>query len=193
MHPRAALLTVLIAATSACGAGPAPDTTAEPTPFVASTPSTPKGFTAVECPAVVGGKPATLRLAVPDGFTSESTGPTEQTPSGQCTWRDPEDRFLSVQVGETESLADHEDELKQYEGIGGDDEVRNVTYDAPVDVFGDLEGERLTWWTYSDGSPAECVDVQANGISLFWESPEDVDQRLDDLDLLLDSVELIRS
>ncbi|MEU6136458.1 hypothetical protein [Nocardioides sp. NPDC047086] len=193
MHLRAAPTIVLIAATSACGAGSGPVTAAEPTPFSAATTSTPKGFTAGECPAVVGGKPVTLRLAVPDGFASESTGPTEQTPSGRCTWRDPEDRFLSVQVGETESLADHVDELKQFEGMGGDDEVRDVTYDAPIDAFGDLEGERLTWWTYSDGMPADCVNVQANGISLFWETPDDLGQRLDDLDVVLDSVELIRS
>ena len=193
MQFRAAPMIVLIAATSACGSGSVPMTTAAPTPFSASPTSTPEGFTAAECPAVVGGKPVTLKLAVPDGFAAESVDPSDQTPDGQCTWRTSEDRFLSVEVGEKESLADLDEELKQYEDIGGDDEVKDVTYDAPADTFGDLEGERLSWWSYSDGMPADCVHVQANGIRLFWENPDDIDQRLDDLDVVLDSVELIRS
>lgn len=184
---------VLIAATSACGSGSVPVTTGTPTPFSASSTSTPDGFTAAECPAVVGGKAVTLKLAVPDGFASESTDPSDQTPDGQCSWRTPEERFLSVEVGEKESLADLNDELKDYEDIGGDDEVKDVTYDAPADAFGDLEGERLSWWSYSDGVPADCVHVQADGIRLFWQNPDDIDQRLDDLDVVLDSIELIRS
>ncbi|NYI78700.1 hypothetical protein [Nocardioides panzhihuensis] len=193
MHFRAAPMVVLLAATSGCGAETVPVTTEAPTPFSASSASVPQGFAAAECLAVVGGKAATLKLVVPDGFAAESTGPSEQTPGGQCTWRTSEDRFLSVEVGETESLLDLNGELKEYEGIGGDDEVKDVTYDAPTDAFGELEGERLSWWSYSDGMPADCVQVQANGIRLFWQNPDDIDQRLDDLDIVLDSVELIRS
>lgn len=148
MHFRAAPLIVLIAATSACGAGSTPVTTDAPTPFSASSTSKSEGFTAAECPGM---------------------------------------------VGEKESLADLNDELKEYEDIGGDDEVKDVTYDAPTDTFGGLEGERLSWWSYSDGVPADCVHVQANGIRVFWQNPDDLDQRLDDLDVVLDSIELIRS
>lgn len=119
--------------------------------------------------------------------------PSVHTPDGQCTWSNPEDLFFSVQVGEEESLEDVRDKLKQYEGIGGDDEVKDVTYDAPAEAFGGMEGERLSWWSYSDGSPADCIHVQAGGIRLFWQNPDDIDQRLDDLDVVLDSVELIRS
>lgn len=193
MHFRAAPLIVLIAVTSACGAGSGPVTTDAPTPFSSSSTSTPEGFTTAECPAVISGEQVALKLVLPDGFVSESTGPSEQTPDGQCTWRTPEERFFSVQVGEKESLADLNDELKEYEDIGGDDEVKDVTYDAQTDTFGDLEGERLSWWSYSDGMPADCVHVQANGIRVFWQNPDDIDQRLDDLDVVLDSIELIRS
>ena len=193
MRSRAAAMIVLVSATSACGAGSAPETTAAPTPFNAASTSTSDGFTAAECPAVVGGEPVTLRLVVPDGFVSASADPSNRSPDGRCSWRTREDRFLSVEVGEKESLADLRDELKQYEDIGGDDEVQDVAYDAPTATFGDLEGERLSWWSYSDGLPADCVHVQANGIRLFWQNPDDIDQRLDDLDVVLDSVELIRS
>ncbi|MGH3351856.1 MAG: hypothetical protein ACRDPS_14405 [Nocardioides sp.] len=195
MQIRAALSAtlILIAATSACGAEEPPVTTGTPTPFSAASTSVPAGFTAAECPATVRGKPATLKLVVPTGFASESTGSSEDTPDGQCTWRGSEDLFFSVEVGEKESLEDMSEDLKEYEDIGGDDEVKDVTYDAPTDAFGDLEGERLSWWTYSDGSPADCVHVQAGGIRLFWENPEGTDQRLDDLDVVLDSVALVRS
>jgi hypothetical protein len=194
MRIRVALVVTLtlIGATAACGGRSVPATTAQPTMFTAQDSSAPAGFTAAECPAVIGGTAVTLRLVVPDGFTSESTGPSDHTPEGQCTWRTPEDRFLSVEVGEKESLADLNDDLKEYEDIGGDDEVKDVTYDAPTEVFGGLEGERLSWWSYSDGMPADCVHVQANGIRVFWQNPDDVDQRLEDLDVLLDSVELVR-
>ncbi|MFD7074942.1 hypothetical protein ACFV9G_12080 [Nocardioides sp. NPDC059952] len=168
-------------------------TTNAPTPFSASATSTPDGFTAAECPGVVGDRRVILKLDVPEEFESESTAPSDQTPDGQCTWHTSEDRFFSVEIGEKESLADLNDELKEYEDIGGDDEVKDVTYDAPADTFGDLEGERLSWWSYSDGMPADCVHVQANGIRVFWQNPDDIDQRLDDLDLVLDSIELIRS
>lgn len=146
---------------------------------------------------MVGGKRVILKLDVPKEFEPESTGPSDQTPGGQtpggqCTWRTSEERFFSVEIGEEESLADLNDELKQYEDIGGDDEVKDVTYDAPTG-FGDLDGERLSWWSYSDGMPADCVHVQANGIRVFWQNPDDIDQRLDDLDAVLDSIELIRS
>lgn len=193
MHSRAAPLIVLIAATSACGAGSTPGTTDAPTPFSASSTSTPEGFTAAECPGAVDGKRVILKLDVPKEFEAESIGPSDQTPDGQCTWRTSEERFLSVEIGEKESLADLNDELKEYEDIGGDDEVKDVTYDAPTDTFGDLEGERLNWWSYSDGVPTDCVHVQANGIRVFWQNPDDIDQWLDDLDIVLDSIELIRS
>lgn len=186
-----AISIILIAATSGCGAGPV--TTDAPTPFAAAAGSEPAGFTAAECPAVVGGKSVTLRLAVPDGFTSTSADPSNPSPVGLCSWRTSEDRFLSVEVGEKESLADLRDELRQYEDIGGDDEVKDIDYDAATDTFGDLEGERLSWWSYSDGMPTDCVHVQANGIRVFWQNPDDIDQRLDDLDVVLDSVELTRS
>lgn len=184
---------ILIAGMSGCGAEASPATTGTPSPFPAEASSTPDGFTAADCPATVDGKPVTLRLVVPTGFAPESTGPSEHTRDGQCTWRNPEDLFFSVQVGEEESLEDLRGELKQYEGIGGDDEVKDVTYDAPTEAFGGMEGERLSWWSYSDGSPADCVHVQAGGIRLFWENPDDTDQRLDDLDVVLDSVELVSS
>ena len=193
MRIRAALpLTLLLtAATASCGSGPAPDTTGTPTPFSAVTTSTPKGFIAAECPATANGKRVVVKLAVPSGFDPESTDPSDQTPNGLCTWRSPEDHVLSVQVGEKESLADKNDELKTYEDIGGDDEVKDVSYDASTDAFGGLEGERLTWWTYSDGSPADCVHVQADGIRLFWENPDGTDQRLGDLEVVLDSLALV--
>jgi len=193
MHFRAAPLIVLIAATSACGAGSGPGTTDSPKPFSASSTSTPEGFTAAECPGIVGGKRVVLKLDVPKEFEPESTGPSDQTPGGQCTWRTSEERFFSVEIGEKESLADMNDELKEFEDSGGDDDVKDVTYDAPTDTFGDLEGERLSWWSYSDGTPSDCVHVQANGIRVFWQNPDDLDQRLDDLDVVLDSIELIRS
>lgn len=195
MQIRAALTAtlILIAATSACGAEDPPVTTGTPKPFSAASTSVPEGFAAAECPATVRGKPVTLKLVVPAGFASESTGPSEHTPDGQCTWRGPEDLFFSVEVGEKESLEDLSEEMREYEDIGGDDEVKDVTYDAPTETFGDLEGERLTWWTYSDGSPADCVRVQAGGIRLFWQNPDDTDQRLDDLDVVLDSVALMRA
>ncbi|OIJ25480.1 hypothetical protein [Nocardioides luteus] len=191
MRSRAVSTIVLLAATSGCGAGPV--TTDAPTPFAAAAESAPAGFTAAECPAVVAGKPVTLKLVVPKGFVSASADPSNQSPDGRCSWRTPEERFLSVEVGEKESLADLNDELKQYKDIGGDDEVKDVTYDASTDTFGDQEGERLSWWSYSDGLPADCVHVQANGIRLFWQNPDDIDQRLDDLEVVLDSVELVRS
>lgn len=193
MHSRAAPLIVLIAATSACGAGSGPVTTDAPTPFSASSTSTPEGFTAAECAGVVGGKQVIVKLDMPKEFEPESTDPSDQTPDGQCTWRTTEERFFSVEIGEKESLADLNDELKEYEDIGGDDEVKDVAYDAATDTFGGLEGERLSWWSYSDGMPADCVHVQANGIRVFWQNPDDVEQRLDDLDAVLDSIELIRS
>lgn len=193
MHFRAAPFIVLIAATSACGAGSGPVTTGAPTPFSASSTSTPEGFTAAECRGAIGGKRVILRLDLPKEFEPESTGPTDQTPGGQCTWRTSKDRFFSVRVGEKESLADKNDELKEFEDSGGDDDVKDVTYDAPTDTFGDLEGERLSWWSYSDGTPFDCVYVQANGIRVFWQNPDDIDQRLEDLDVILDSIELIRS
>lgn len=199
MHFRAASILVLVAATSsACGSGgggarSAPVTTDTPTPFAASSASAPEGFTAAECAASVDGKPATLKLVVPDGFSSQSVDPSDHSPDGECTWDDPDDRFFSVQVGQTKSLAAERDELEEFEDIGGDDSVEDVTYEAPAELFGGLEGERLTWWSYSDGSPADCVEVQANGIRLYWRSPDDLDQRLDDFDMTLDSVELVRS
>lgn len=193
MRSRAAAMIVLLSATSACGSGSAPVTTDPPAPFAASSTSTPDGFTAAECPAVVGGEPVTLKLVVPDGFVSASADPSNQSPDGRCSWQTSEERSLSVEVGEKKSLADLRDELKQYEDIGGDDEVKDVDYDAPADTFGDQEGERLSWWSYSDGVPADCVHVQADGIRLFWQNPDDIDQRLDDLDVVLDSVELVRS
>lgn len=66
------------------------------------------------------------------------------------------------------------DELKKFEDSGGDDDVKDVTYDAPTDTFGDLEGERLSWWSYSDGTPYDCIYVQANGIRVFWQNPDDI-------------------
>ncbi len=191
MRSRAAFMILLIAATSGCGARPV--TTDAPTPFAAAAGSAPAGFTAAECPALIGEKSVTLRLVVPKGFVSASADPSNQSPDGRCSWQTSEERFLSVEVGEKESLADLRDEMKQYEDIGGDDEVKDVDYDASTDTFGDQAGERLSWWSYSDGMPADCVYVQANGIRLFWQNPDDVDQRLDDLDVVLDSVELIRS
>ena len=193
MRSRAAAMIVLLSATSACGSGSAPVTTDPPTPFAASSTSTPNGFTAAECPAVIGGEPVTLELVVPDGFVSASADPSNQDPDGRCSWQTSEERFLSVEVGEKKSLADLRDELEQYEDIGGDDEVKDVDYDAPADTFGDQEGERLSWWSYSDGVPADCVHVQADGVRLFWQNPDDLDQRLDDLDVVLASVELVRS
>ncbi|TQL67707.1 hypothetical protein FB381_1589 [Nocardioides albertanoniae] len=195
MQTRAALTATLlvIAATSGCGSEPAPRTTGTPSAFSAESTSIPSGFTAAECPATVNDKHATLKLAVPTGFTPESTDPSDQTPDGRCSWRSPDDLFFSVEVGEKESLGDLNDELKQYEDIGGDDEVKDVTYDAPTDAFGGMEGERLSWWTYSDGSPADCVDVQAGGVHLSWQNPEGTEQRLDDLDVVLESVELVLS
>lgn len=41
--------------------------------------------------------------------------------------------------------------------------------------------------------PADCVHVQANGIRVFRQNPDDTDQRLDDLDVVLDSIELVSS
>lgn len=184
---------ILIAGTSACGAEKAPFTTGEPTLFSAESTSMPAEFEQAQCQATVGGRQATVKLVVPTGFESESAGPSEHAPNGQCTWRNPEDLFFSVDVGEKESLENLNDDLKQYEGIGGDEEVKDVTYDAPTDTFGGMQGERLSWWTYSDGSPADCVHVQAGGIRLFWQNPDDTDQRLDDLDVVLDSVELVSS
>ena len=141
---------------------------APPTPFAPAVTTVPAGYREVLCPFWRGAaRGLTVRLDVP-----MKTKYGEMSGAG-CSFTSGTVTGVSVTAAGRSLASWRRKELDPYDGIGGDDEVRHISYRAKTPGFGGRSAERLTWWAYDDGMPFWQTAVQAAGVNLGWSTRRD--------------------
>lgn len=82
------------------------------------------------------------------------------------------------------------DDVDPYVGQGGDDGLEDVVYTSDVPVFGELRGERLSFYCFCDGQDTDVVMLQTHGVRLSWTTPHGQGPTDAELAAITDSVAL---
>ncbi|GAA4122882.1 hypothetical protein GCM10022215_29110 [Nocardioides fonticola] len=82
------------------------------------------------------------------------------------------------------------EDVDPYVGQGGDDDLEDVVYTSDVPVFGELTGERLSFYCFCDGQDTDVVMLQTHGVRLSWTTPHGKDPTEAELAAFTDSVAL---
>jgi hypothetical protein len=157
------LSTVLVL--TACGADPGP---AEPAADATLGPAAAQA-------------PDTRRVACDLGRTTvvldlpaAATGAAEQSDLDEsCGWGVP-GRWAGVSVtDEPDAGIDEQyEDRSEFLGVGGDDEITELTLDEDVPTFGGAIGDRMFAACYCDGVPEVTYVVEAAGVQLTLTVPE---------------------
>lgn len=194
MPSRAQLLLVALVALVATGCTsdapePQPDPLQQPAPFPA-TAKAPAGWTVTQCADLRSRHNTGMatRFGVPPSFS------WAYRDNGTCSFSAGFARELAVSVGPMHSLR-HEKETDVDPNVGteGDDHLEDVSYDADVPVYGDLHGERLSYFCFCDGQNLDVRVTQANGVRLQWTTPHGRSEDEADYRAVTDSLALLRS
>lgn len=173
------------------GADPSPDLIA-PTPFTASTQEVPDGFRRVQCSDLRGEERNTglaVRIVVPPRYHDSSRQ------GGGCSFVGPGfGRDLGVSFGSTTPLSVvKEKQIDPFVDVGGDDSLSDVEYAADVPVFGEIHGERLTYYCYCDGQDLDQYVLAAQGVVLSWSTPHGKGPTADEIAAVTSGLALVRS
>ncbi|HEX7740624.1 MAG TPA: hypothetical protein VF426_13350 [Marmoricola sp.] len=147
---------------------------APPKPFAPAVTKVPSGYREVLCPFWRGAaRGLTVRLVVPLRTKyGEMSGAGCSFTSGMVTG-------VSVTAAGRSLASWRKKELDPFDGVGGDDEIRHISYRRTVPGFGGRTAERLTWWAYDDGLPFWQTAIQAAGVNLGWSTRHDTSAGLE--------------
>ena len=107
-----------------------------------------------------------VSIEVPAGFVREESS---------CVW-DNGDAHLSLYAavdGEIYDVADHLEEARGYEGVGGDEEVSDLDWQRDVALFASQKGDVLSYRTAADGDPLRIIVAQSADYQLFYVAGDD--------------------
>lgn len=128
-----------------------------------------------------------MHLVVPDSFDYTDTL------DGRCTYSKSFEFTVSVTFAPTDTVADYDEKhVSIYLGDQGDDSVSDIEYDVSAPVFGGLDGELLTWYSFNDGYPYDEMVMQASGLRVQVAVAHDGPDRAEQIQVILDSISLER-
>lgn len=163
------LLLISCLAIAAAGCGSSDGSTdgsrsalAAPHAFPAEEDVVPSGYREVLCPDLrADGTGLTIRLV-----TSEATTYVDQG-DADCSFGQDDGVRLGIGLDPATSLgAWREQYLDPYDGIGGDEEVGEITFTDDAPGLDGGSAEQLTWWSFNDGAPTRQLMLQSNGVRI---------------------------
>jgi hypothetical protein len=141
----------------------------------------PAGFSREECELKSGDRSLTVVLDVPLGAEPpEDAG----APSNSCWFFPQRDGVPEVHVvllhqdeadNEADDIGSLEDVEAGFEDRVGEESVYDVVYDKGVPVFGEVEGDRLTWTSEADGIDEADFRAEAGDLQV-WVTSQDADR-----------------
>ena len=174
-RPALALLLVVLAGLAGCGSTTPPGGPASTAPgdgqetFAAADARVPEGYQEELCPDLRRTSSGlAIRVVVPVGYAAR----TEKSGAG-CYFQAALDRDFSVSMDNRQTLRRYQErDVDPFSGDGGDDGTSDVYYEPDNPVYGERRGERLTWRSSNDGLPLDNLALQADGVRLFWHTPQ---------------------